>query len=82
MGLIFGGGTKIPHTVQRGQKIKKKKKRERERMEVEWSESGKSGSPGSGPRGQFFPFPGRQVSRRETARGQRDKVATLGWEYE
>ena len=38
MGLIFGGGTKIPHTVQRGQKIKKKK-REKER---EWKLSGQS----------------------------------------
>ena len=79
MGLIFGGGTKIPYAVQSGQKIKKKKKRER--VEVEWSESSKSGSPGSGPRGQIFPFPSMEVGRRETARGQRDKV-TLGWEYE
>ena len=51
-------------------------------MEVEWSESSKSGSPGSGPRGQVLPFPSMEVGRRETARGQRDKVATLGWEYE
>ena len=39
MGLIFGGGTKIPYAVQSGQKNKKKKERERER---EWKLSGQS----------------------------------------
>lgn len=61
---------------------KKFLKKERERMEVEWSESSKSGIPGSSPRGQVFPFPSMEVGRWETAHGQRDKVATSGWEYE
>ena len=51
-------------------------------MEGEWSESSKNGIPGSSPRGQVFPFSSMEAGRWETARGQRDKVATSGWEYE